>query len=348
MGAGHHERTANRRRGGARRVELLGLLALSKRLLGAADPPAAAQALLGSVVGLYGFPRAALVSGRGDRLSVLASHGLPAGAALGPEGSAAVGQAVMDAATRLLRPVDEASEPWLALLFPGEVDVLVVPVAPGDGWNGALLVQLPLMRQRHWRSQLQEPLEWAVSATAMALRALSRAEQAERMAATDGLTKIANRTTFTAALERELARSTRNGQPISLVMFDLDEFKQVNDEHGHQAGDEALRNVAQALALACRDLDTAARYGGEEFVVILPDCGPGRSVQVAERLRAAVASAGAARALTASAGVASFPANAIDLETLIRAADDALLVSKRTGRNRTTAATTSASGAAPV
>ncbi len=228
--------------------------------------------------------------------------------------------------------MEAASEPWLAQLFPGEVDVLVVPVAPGDGWPGALLVQLPVMRGRLWRSRVQEPLGWAVSAAAHALRALSRVEQAERMAATDGLTNLANRTTFTAALERELARSTRSGQPMSLVMFDLDEFKQVNDQHGHQAGDQALRNVAEALA--CRDLDTAARYGGEEFVVILPDCGPERSVQVAERLRAAVAGAAAARALTASAGVASYPADAIDLKTLIRAADDALLISKRTGRNR--------------
>ena len=154
------------------------------------------------------------------------------------------------------------------------------------------------------------------------------------MAATDALTSLANRSTFTAALERELARSTRSGQPMSLVMFDLDEFKQINDQHGHQAGDEALRDVAEALTLACRDLDTAARYGGEEFVVILPDCGPERSVQVAERLRAALAGAAAARALTASAGVARYPADATDLKTLIRAADDALLISKRTGRNR--------------
>ena len=348
MAKGRHERRAGGPRAGGRRVELLGLLGLSKRLLAATDSRAAAQALLESVVGLYGFPRAVLLSARGDRLSVFASHGIAAGAVLGPEASVAVGQAVMDSATRLLRRVDEASEPWLAQLFPGEVDVLVVPVAPGDGWPGALLVQLPMLRERHWRSRVQEPLGWAVSATAHALRALSRVEQAERMAATDGLTNLANRTSFTAALERELARSTRSGQPMSLVMFDLDEFKQVNDQHGHQAGDEALRNVAVALALACRDLDTAARYGGEEFVVILPDCGPERSVQVAERLRAAVAGAGAARALTASAGVASYPANASDVETLVRAADDALLVSKRTGRNRTTAATTGSSEVARV
>ena len=343
MTTGHHER-----RSGGQNAELAGMLHLSKQLLGAADPRAAAEALLGSVVGLYGFPRAVLVSATGDRFTVLASHGLTVGAPVGPGPSAAASRAVTESATRLLRHVDEASEPWLARLFPGEVDVLVVPATPGDGWHGALIVQLPVLRPRHWRSTVVEPLEWAMSAAALALRALSRMEHAERSAATDGLTKIANRTTFTAALERELARSTRSGQPISLVMVDLDQFKQVNDEHGHQAGDEALRNVAEALSQACRDLDTAARYGGEEFVVILPDCGPERSVQVAERLRAAVAGAGAARALTASAGVASYPAHATDLQTLVRAADDALLVSKRTGRNRTTAATAGPGASAPA
>ena len=347
MTMGYHKGRADDRKSGSRRLELLGLLALSRRLLGAAGPRSAAETLLESVVGLYGFPRAVLVCARGDRLVVFASHGMTVGAPLGPEGSDAVSRAVMESAPRLLRQVDEASEPWLAQLFPGEVDVLVVPVAPGDGWPGALLVQLPLLHPRRWRSSVVEPLECAVSAAAQALRGLLRLEQAERMAATDGLTNIANRTTFTAALEREMARSSRSGQPISLVMLDLDEFKQINDQHGHQAGDDALRSVAEALALACRDLDTAARYGGEEFVVILPDCGPERSVQVAERLRAAVAVAGASRRLTASAGVASYPSNGTDLETLVRAADDALLVSKRTGRNRTTAAVPGASEPPP-
>ena len=349
MRTGHHEQSERGRRSGGRLVELIELLRLSKRLLAATEPRAASQALIESVVGLYGFPQAVLLKARGEHLTVFASRGLPADVQSGPEASTAVSQAVMATETRLLRRVDEASEPWLAHLFPGEVDVLVVPVAPGDGWNGALLVQLPLLWQRQWGGLLVEPLEWAVSAAALALRAVSRAEQAERMAATDGLTNIANRTTFTAALERELARSSRSGQPISLVIFDLDEFKQVNDQHGHQAGDDVLRLVAQALALACRDLDTAARYGGEEFVVILPDCGPERSVQVAERLRAAVAAAsGTSRALTASAGVASYPTHGNDLESLVRAADEALMVSKRTGRNRTTAATTAARQAAAL
>lgn len=103
MTTGLHGRRADDRRGGSRRVELLGLLLLSKRLLGAADPRGAADALLDSVVALYGFPRAVLVNARGDRLTVFAAHGLTVGAPLGPEASPAVSQAAVDSATRLLR-----------------------------------------------------------------------------------------------------------------------------------------------------------------------------------------------------------------------------------------------------
>ena len=89
-------------------------------------------------------------------------------------------------------------------------------------------------------------------------------------------------------------------------MLDLDEFKQLNNLHGHQAGDEALRNVAEVLSDPCRDLDTAAPYGGEEFVIVLPDCPPERSVQVADRLRTAVTTVAASRPITASAGAGTY------------------------------------------
>jgi two-component system cell cycle response regulator len=119
-------------------------------------------------------------------------------------------------------------------------------------------------------------------------------------------------------------------------MIDIDHFKRLNDEHGHQAGDEVLRNVAAALSCECRDFDTAARYGGEEFAVVLPGSGPDEARVIAERLRQAVAAAPAAVPITASAGVATYPAHAGDADTLVRAADDALYESKRSGRDRTT------------
>lgn len=321
------------------------LLLLAEGLLSAADSHTAAAVLLESVVSLYGAPRAVLLAAPDGRLPILATHGVCTSTSpVGPCRSDAVSRAVDEGTTALLSRLDPATEPWLGKLLPAGVDLLVVPLHADSRRYGALLLQLPELgpgqqRDPGWRSALVGPPERVASCAARALRNLWRMEQLERLAATDDLTMIANRRAFTAALERELARGARSGEPVSLVILDLDKFKSVNDDYGHPAGDEALRNVAAALSIACRDLDTAARYGGEEFAVILPDCGPDRCVDIADRLREAVASAPAVRPLTASAGVASYPSQASDVDSLVRAADNALLVSKRTGRNRTTRAT---------
>lgn len=320
------------------RAELLGLLQLGEQLLASTDTDQAAGALLEAVVAMYGFPRALLVTATGDRLTVLASHGLLRERPAGPRGSPVVSLAVDGVHTRLLLGLDEAREPWLSQLLPETADVLVVPMTTGDSSRGALLLQLPALREDTWQRAVVSPVERAASATGNALRTLSQLEQLRRSAATDALTLLADRRAFAHSLERELARSARNGQHTSVVMFDLDEFREINAQHGHEAGDDALCSVATALSEACRDLDLTARYGGEEFVVILPDCSAERAVLVAERLRAAVAGVASPQPLTASAGVASFPTHGSDVETLVRAADDALLVSKQAGRNRTTRA----------
>ena len=322
------------------RAEVEGLLDVAEALLTAADSTAAGKVLLDAVVGMYGAPRGLLLASADGRLPVLSSHGLlDTGRPLGPCRSPAVLRVLEQNATRLMRRLDPVSEPWLAQAMPAGADLLLVPVSADERKYGVLLLQLPSLAGSGWRSAVVGPLERAATCTAYALRTMWRMEHLERLAATDDLTMIANRRTFAAALEREIARGARSGEPVSLVILDIDRFKLVNDLHGHPAGDEALRNVAAALSIACRDLDTAARYGGEEFAVILPDCGPERSVDIADRLREAVASAPAIRALTASAGVASYPMHGGDADSLVRAADDALLVSKRTGRNRTSRAT---------
>jgi diguanylate cyclase (GGDEF)-like protein len=94
---------------------------------------------------------------------------------------------------------------------------------------------------------------------------------------------------FETALRRELSPATRRGERVGLLMLDIDHFKHYNDNYGHQAGDEALKNVAHALQGECRDYDTAARHGGEEFAVIVPGCTPKQCRAAAERLRKAVA-----------------------------------------------------------
>lgn len=164
--------------------------------------------------------------------------------------------------------------------------------------------------------------------------------QLERLSTTDPLTGLANRRSFMTRLNSEVGHSQRTGVALSLIMVDLDHFKAVNDHYGHQGGDEVLRAVAAILAGQMRPYDLAARFGGEEFAVILPETGVAAALQVAERLRAQVASHSfaaplAALQVTASLGVATLPSPAFDTaEALIRSADDALYHAKHQGRNR--------------
>jgi diguanylate cyclase (GGDEF)-like protein len=118
-----------------------------------------------------------------------------------------------------------------------------------------------------------------------------------------------------------------------VVLLDIDNFKLLNDSHGHIAGDTVLRQVAAALRECGREYDTIARYGGEEFAAVLPGCSSGLAMQVAERLRAAVEEAPTEVPVTASAGVATYPYDGIDIDGLLSAADQALYASKRAGRN---------------
>ncbi|MBC7638215.1 MAG: GGDEF domain-containing protein [Rhodoferax sp.] len=309
-------------------------LQLAERLLGAGEPREVASLLLDAVVTTYGFPRGVLLGRTESRLAPLATHGVPDAAAVSGT-SATVERAHEQQATQVLSSFNPVTEPLLARLLPPGADLLVLPLAADGRPLGALVLQLPTaLRGRRGRRLLEE-VERGATYAGLALRRVQRLAQLQRLAATDDLTMIANRRSFHASLDRELARSVRQGEPVSLVLLDLDKFKEINDLHGHPAGDEALRNVAAALTVASRDLDTAARYGGEEFAVILPECGTDQCVAIADRLRAAVRETPAVRALTASAGVATFPDHASDSEGLIRAADAALLQAKRDGRDRT-------------
>lgn len=173
-------------------------------------------------------------------------------------------------------------------------------------------------------------------------------EQLRKFASTDGLTGIANRRAFDTVLEREVARASRDGSTLALVMLDIDRFKQLNDTHGHQIGDDVLRAVAAALAKACREYDTAARYGGDEFAMILPNCSPEEAQAAADRLRRSVAGADSVPRVTVSGGIATFPADGSDAISVVRAADQAMYESKRTGRNRVMPSGRTVAGGAPA
>ena len=167
-----------------------------------------------------------------------------------------------------------------------------------------------------------------------------RNEMLYRRSIVDDLTRVSSRGHFDAHLNQEINRIRRyGGRGISLVMVDLDHFKQVNDTHGHLAGDAALRKVAAVLRDTVRTVDMVARYGGEEFAVILLEIERAKAAEVAERLRRNVEAAsidfnGTELKITASFGVACFPDDAEDKQKLIEAADSALYRAKDGGRNR--------------
>jgi len=169
-------------------------------------------------------------------------------------------------------------------------------------------------------------------------------ERLYRRSIVDDLTRVSSRGHFEAHLAQEVGRVNRyGGTTLSLVMLDLDHFKNVNDTHGHPAGDLVLQNVAAALRREVRTTDLVARYGGEEFTVILLEIAKESALEVAARLRSAIAEIrtpvkGGETSVTASLGVASYPDDAADRRSLIEAADAALYRAKEAGRDRVEAA----------
>ncbi len=176
-----------------------------------------------------------------------------------------------------------------------------------------------------------------------ALQTVWEIEEITRRSRTDPLTGLYNRGHFEDRLRQMLAETARFGGESSLVMFDIDHFKQVNDTHGHPAGDAVLKAIARLLEARVRHVDTCARYGGEELALLLPRTDLDGAMELANRLRLAVMDSpvpwgGGHLAVTVSGGVASFPHCARSPETLIAAADAALYRAKEGGRNKVEAA----------
>ena len=166
-------------------------------------------------------------------------------------------------------------------------------------------------------------------------------EETERSARTDTLTGLANLRVFRETLDAEIRRSRRYRWPVTVLMLDLDNFKAVNDSHGHVLGDVVLRRVGGIVRQAVRDADAACRVGGEEFAVVLPETARAGGYAVAERIRRRVERGfedapveGHDVRMTVSAGLAIFPEDALHADELIARADEALYGAKHAGRNR--------------
>lgn len=158
----------------------------------------------------------------------------------------------------------------------------------------------------------------------------------EEAAFTDHLTGLANRRRFERQLEREVGRVLRFDRPFTLLMMDIDNFKNLNDTFGHDAGDDAIRRISRVLREGTRGIDLAARIGGEEFAVLLVETGLSAGMEVAERLRIAIKAleTPSGGRITASFGVAECPSDAQTASEIVKAADVALYEAKRSGRDR--------------
>ena len=182
--------------------------------------------------------------------------------------------------------------------------------------------------------------ELAAAFNDMAARLAAQKAALTEVAISDPLTGLHNRRSFEVRLAEEVERTRRSQVPFTLLLVDLDHFKQVNDRFGHQVGDQALQAVAAVLTKQLRAIDLPARIGGEEFAVLLPNTPEHGALEAAERLRAAIAAQPIPHqhtplTITASVGVAWCPAHADTGDGLMRVADQALYQAKRAGRNRT-------------
>jgi diguanylate cyclase (GGDEF)-like protein len=197
---------------------------------------------------------------------------------------------------------------------------------------------------RRERAFAQEEMDVFRNLAEQAAVTMTNADLHERLrvqAMEDELTGLANHRHMQEFLSEAADRAARTGEPLGLVLLDLDDFKNINDTYGHQQGDFVLRLVGRAVGELCRAEDEAARYGGEELAIVLPGCGLEETYAMAERVRAAVAALrfplqdGSRHELTLSAGAACLPLCAPDKQTLIAAADAALYGAKDAGKNRT-------------
>ncbi|MCB1152758.1 diguanylate cyclase [bacterium] len=223
--------------------------------------------------------------------------------------------------------------------FRGLESALILPLKFHDEVQGT--IALFWTRANAFEQRDLKPLEVVAFQAATSLDSARMYEQARQMASTDGLTELPNHRIFQNRLENELKRHKRTPLPISLILLDIDHFKNVNDTHGHPVGDIVLKDIAKVIQGSVRDVDLAARYGGEEFAIILPNTRHVGAGKFAERLRGRIAHHTIAfpdgkLSVTISVGIATYPTDANTKENLIEAADKALYASKQGGRNRVT------------
>jgi diguanylate cyclase (GGDEF)-like protein len=190
-----------------------------------------------------------------------------------------------------------------------------------------------------------QPLESVADICAGAIQNARYFDQVRQLAYRDGLTGVFNRRYFETRILEEISRANRYQSEVSVLMIDVDQFKQLNDEFGHLLGDEVLRRMSGMFTQHLRTSDIVCRYGGDEFAVLLPETDNATATSVAEKLRRLAECcefAGVPRPVTLSIGVASVPVNGTTRDQVIKAADEALYLAKQSGRNRVRSAVSAA------
>jgi diguanylate cyclase (GGDEF)-like protein len=216
--------------------------------------------------------------------------------------------------------------------------LIIIPIMSEKNQVSALL-SVESSEPDQFQGEMETILFTLVSNAAVALNRARLYHQMELLAITDGLTQLYNHKHFQVVLEKEIERSKRYKRPVSLLILDIDHFKQFNDTYGHPVGDLVLREIAQAIREKLRANDFAARYGGEEFAVIVPENNEQGALQTAERIRQTIEkkvilSGNDKLHVTISIGCACYPTHATEQRDLIDKADKALYYSKENGRNR--------------
>jgi diguanylate cyclase (GGDEF)-like protein len=214
-----------------------------------------------------------------------------------------------------------------------------LPLRHGDAVIGVLMIASATFREL--TPAERDRLQVVANQSSLALQNALLHEELERLSVTDRLTDLYNHGYLHQRLEEELERAARFGHHLSVIMLDIDDFKQFNDRYGHPKGDMVLRAVSAIVKQNLREIDVAARYGGEEFVIVLPETDVAGAAAVAERIRVSMAefshlpvNADVRVAQTVSLGVASYPQHATTTARLIEAADSAMYEAKRRGKNQ--------------
>ncbi|MEX2659574.1 MAG: sensor domain-containing diguanylate cyclase [Acidimicrobiales bacterium] len=324
----------------ASRSELAGLVDLGQDLERVVQPDDVLEASCRHVCQRLGFRRATVIARDDDGWSGAVGDARGRAFVASPLGVDRVIQTAWDTGEpQLVRTLVPYRDRLLEQLLPGSENLVVAPLTVDGHHLGVVVAEWGERRSARIPATAVGAVVQTAAHTSLSLRSSLLLRKVEELATRDTLTGLANRRLFEEALTREVRRAERDSCPLSLIVMDLDHFKEVNDTHGHQAGDEVLRQVGAALMSACRAMDLPARYGGEEFVVLLPECDSGAALAAADRLRTAVTAHVRGLHVTLSAGVATLPENAIDADRLVAAADSALYEAKGAGRNRSVAST---------